>query len=304
MRNPLQALENIGHVSCKIRNNDDDIIRRATTDEIRHSIESDAASSDHTSSPVRNGLAIGYFENGYFILPNDCNDDQQTLSNGQLLNEDQFVNAENVSPTSVLQNNDDRPVSIPLTVNQIFKRTLSFKNLIIGDECLGIINPVLLDPDRETYVKTIGNARIQNVLQFVLTTRFINVRNVIFHVGSNDINKDFLSVCDVAKRIQLMIHCSAHFSPHSMVYYSLPLPVFDEETSRLRTSLLHMELIKLCKPLSNVALLKHSNIIRQNGKCAFDKGPKFTNNPADNLFIRNLRSILGIEDNHQVFLDI
>ncbi|KAI0982437.1 hypothetical protein GJ496_007222 [Pomphorhynchus laevis] len=207
MRNPLQALENIGHVSCKIRNNDDDIIRRATTDEIRHSIESDAASSDHTSSPVRNGLAIGYFENGYFILPNDCNDDQQTLSNGQLLNEDQFVNAENVSPTSVLQNNDDRPVRI--------------------------INPVLLDPDRETYVKTIGNARIQNVLQFVLTTRFINVRNVIFHVGSNDINKDFLSVCDVAKRIQLMIHCSAHFSPHSMVYYSLPLPVFDEETSRL-----------------------------------------------------------------------
>ncbi|CAF1166067.1 unnamed protein product, partial [Didymodactylos carnosus] len=174
------------------------------------------------------------------------------------------------------------------------ERTLTFENVIIGDSTLKYLDPARFDIERKTYIKTMRGKRVAQALEFIQTTRFIGTKKIMFHIGTNDLNRDKLSEQEVSEQIKELIVTTKTVSPLSEVYISLIFPKQGNEESRLKTDKLNYLLQSMTSPELKVFVIQHFNILPDTRGC-FEDSTHLSKAKGTMLFEENIKIAMGLK---------
>ncbi|KAI0979542.1 hypothetical protein GJ496_000582 [Pomphorhynchus laevis] len=151
-----------------------------------------------------------------------------------------------------------------------FVRTLSFQNVIIGDETLKYLRPAAFDRERASYIKTIHSAKVSDIRNFMMTTRFFGTRKLMFHVGEYELNYEEQTPKEVAANLKLLVVLAKTLIPQCQIFMSLQFPLYGCCVSRDKTKELNIAILALESEKFNVTCIRHDKIFLSPSGCFED----------------------------------
>ncbi|KAL7671195.1 hypothetical protein ACOME3_006099 [Neoechinorhynchus agilis] len=172
-------------------------------------------------------------------------------------------------------------------------RYLDFRVILLGDQNLKYVKPGIFDYRRETYIRTFTEGRLEGIKNFILTTKFVNLRKFVLHAGAEDLNEDALSPDEVALRIKAIIFAIKSLAPGCEVYISLQFMWKDDSESEHKTKLLNRLIKQMACNDMKIFVIPQSDLVHS--PPGMFENSKFVNQDHGTpMFVSEIKKVLRL----------
>ncbi|KAL7670488.1 hypothetical protein ACOME3_005423 [Neoechinorhynchus agilis] len=161
--------------------------------------------------------------------------------------------------------------------------------LFLGDETFMHIRPFLAREFKKSFIRTLKDGRMSSVRWFLNTSKLVNVKKIILHCGSKDVNAGNVPVSAVALQMRSILYLVKTKHPDCEIIISGQFALYDYPRAEERIDELNAEYSRMA--LNNVKYVSHSRLRAKIKEEVVDQMGLVTTNSVK-AFVRELHNAL------------